>query len=179
MSCLSKLTSSFFSLEIFSYGASDGFPSQHGITKDAQVCLFPPHILYKTICHATIAASLSLEEEDGSSGVFLLLYLFTIIIFCGEVFYWANLILIQAVSNRAGCSWSSGSEDRYWHFKNSGIRKVPWGSCWSCARQKQSRQGNISSPGWELFFLVISLLSSPFSLVRVFTNFWAAQWLSF
>ncbi|KAL1563367.1 alpha/beta hydrolase domain-containing protein WAV2-like isoform X3 [Salvia divinorum] len=30
---------SCFHIEVFSYGASDGFPSQHGITKDAQAAL--------------------------------------------------------------------------------------------------------------------------------------------
>lgn len=38
--CVAYLANySIYLLWVISYGASDGFPSQHGITKDAQVCL--------------------------------------------------------------------------------------------------------------------------------------------
>lgn len=43
-------------IDINSYGASEGYPSQHGITKDAQVCFSVTDVLkfHSTYCMSAL-----------------------------------------------------------------------------------------------------------------------------
>lgn len=84
ISCLSNWIISLFCFGMLSYGASDGFPSQHGITNDAQVCLLAV-LFYLTLHHFPVnAISLFLRGEclfgGGGFGVYVHNYTHRILI---------------------------------------------------------------------------------------------------